>query len=139
MTKQLVMLALLAVGTGTLAQAEACGEHSLTGAYAYRSQGTLPDKSNAVWVGVNVFDGKGNTTVGGLNTGSVEGVILKGGPGPALPSTYTVNKDCTGTLTIQIAPGVFAHWDLVITKSGKSFFAINTDSGFVFSMQGVKQ
>jgi hypothetical protein len=51
-----------------------------------------------------------------------------------LTGTYTVNPDCTGTLTLQVAPiGVTVHVFFAIDDSGNEFQAIETDSGLAIT------
>jgi hypothetical protein len=121
--------------TAAYGQAQGCGLQSLNGAYAFRSLGTFPGGTPSVFVGTDVFDGKGNL-LGPKTTGSFGGNIYNG---PPVTGSYTVNSDCTGTITMNIAPGVYGHWDIVIADNGKTFFAVVTDAQFVLSMEAVKQ
>ncbi|HEY6373129.1 MAG TPA: hypothetical protein VIX37_21315, partial [Candidatus Sulfotelmatobacter sp.] len=59
-------------------------------------------------------------------------VIIKG--------TYTMNPDCTGSLTLNVSPlGIAVHADFVITDGGAEFRAMVTDSGSAVTVVGRKQ
>ncbi len=74
------------------------------------------------------FDGNGNLS-------AVETVSLGGLIHPVnLPGTYTVNSDCTGTLTTANA-----HLNLVIVRNGREILAVNTDPGRVAVDNFVKE
>ena len=48
--------------------------------------------------------------------------------------TYTTNRDCTGTFTLQVSPlGVTVHVYFVLADSGNEFQAIETDPGLVIT------
>jgi hypothetical protein len=46
-----------------------------------------------------------------------------------LSGTYTLDADCTGTLTLEGQLGGTAHWDVFVTQDGKKGRMIRTDSG----------
>src|SRR5438874_12579741 len=79
-----------------------CSNASLQGTFAFTSTGFItapPAIAGPVGeVGTQTFDGKGATT--GTATLSVNGNILT----VTLTGAYTVNPDCTGTFTVQVAP-----------------------------------
>jgi len=72
------------------------------------------------------FDGAGTLT--SLATVSVNGVLLgasfHGGSG-----SYTVNEDCTGTITFADGP----HFDLFIAPNGKELYLIQTNPNTVLA------
>ena len=68
--------------------------------------------------GLVTFDGNGNLTAS--ETVSLGGLILP----VNVPGTYTVNSDCTGSLTTSRA-----HLNLVIVRNGREILAVNTDHG----------
>jgi len=135
----LIALAALAFCGGGMARAQvvgglqSCGVHSVTGAFAFLNRGTLPDKSNALFVGVMVFDGVGG--VYASNTGNAGGVVFRDGGSKV---SYTLNRDCTGTLTFVFPQGT-VHWDIVVADSGKRILGIMTDPGPAFSMEAYRQ
>jgi hypothetical protein len=46
-----------------------------------------------------------------------------------LSGTYTLEADCTGTMTLEGQLGGTAHWDVLVTQDGKKGRMIRTDSG----------
>jgi hypothetical protein len=116
----------VALGTAPVALADGCSKATLQGTYAYTNTGVLTAPPALAGpfagVGVQIFDGDGTTT--GAAWVSQNGNILQ----VTLKGTYTVNADCTGTLSLQIAPvGITTQSFLVIDQSGREFRAINTD------------
>ena len=80
--------------------------------------------------GAQTFDGNGNTTATGMSS-------TNGNIGPANSTgTYTVNADCTGTFTLQIAPGITAHYFFVIADSGAEYQAVCLDPVAVITRIG---
>jgi len=121
-----------------------CSNASLQGSFGYTSTGTLlasipglppPLAGPFAEVGRQTFDGKGNTdaTATLSANGNIQAVTIAG--------TYTVNPDCTGTMTLNVSPlGVISHLDFVIVDDGAGLRAIVTDSGgFVESRVYSKQ
>jgi|SRR5665647_708741 len=47
----------------------------------------------------------------------------------ALSGTYTLDADCTGTMTLEGQLGGTAHWDMFVTSDGKKGRMIRTDAG----------
>ena len=122
----------LAVGVATPARAggQQCSDATLTGTFAYTSTGfiTFPQDLAGPFasVGTQTFDGNGATTATAWV--SQNGNILP----VAITGTYTVNPDCTGTFTGEIAPvGITAHVFFAIRENGAEFQAIQTDPGVV--------
>jgi hypothetical protein len=46
-----------------------------------------------------------------------------------LSGIYTLEADCTGTMTLEGQLGGTAHWDVFVTQDGKKGRMIRTDSG----------
>lgn len=114
------------------APTQTCSARTLHGTYVFRSQGTFPDGSPGVFVGTQTFDGVG--LVQSSNTGSIGGFIIK----DSGTLTYTVNSDCTGTLTL-VLPQMTINWDIFIADNGKKILAVIANPGFVFSAEYTKQ
>jgi len=112
-----------------------CSNANLRGSFGYTGIGTLLDSyvppplaGPFAEVGRQTFDGKGNTDA--TATLSANGNIVK----VTIAGTYTVNPDCTGTMTLNVSPlGAIVHADLVIGGDGAELRAIVTDSGVVES------
>ena len=112
-----------------------CSNASLNGTYAYTGTGFItspPEFAGPfVEVGTQVFDGKGATTAAAMS--SQNGNILQ----MTITGTYIVNPDCTGTLTLQVAPiGITVHVFFVMDGGGSEFQAIETDSGLAITRIG---
>ena len=77
-----------------------------------------------------VFDGLGNVTTPAVSV-SINGTLLQ--PPQGNPGVYTVDADCTGTLTFADGP----RFDLQITPNGKQINMLQTNPNTV--MQGTAQ
>ena len=108
---------------------EGCNAATLTGRYGltfsgFTTNGAVPAPINAfipaAGVGLVTFDGNGSLSAS--ETVSLGGQILS----VNLPGTYTVNSDCTGSLTTANA-----HLNLVIVRNGREILAVNTQQGRV--------
>ena len=111
-----VLTTVFGLGIATQAQAgedKACSNASLQGSFGYSSTGTLLDSyvpppfaGPFAEVGRQTFDGKGNTsgTATISSNGNINRVTIQG--------TYTVNADCTGSMTLFIPDfGATVHAD----------------------------
>jgi hypothetical protein len=133
-------VAALVLGMAPTAKADnkGCSNASLTGTFAYTLTETViappAIAGPAAEVGIQTFDGKGGTTA--TATLSANGTIVQ----LAIAGTYTVNPDCTGTFTLQIAQfGITQHVFFVLDDSVAEFRAIETDAGFVGTRVGRRQ
>ena len=138
----------LAVGIAPTAQAadKGCSNATLTGTFAYINTGFFTNAAAPpaqagpfAGVGVETFDGNGGTTANAWVSinGNIFQLTIKG--------TYSVNPDCTGTLTLvpsfvsppmTLPPGqVF----FVIDDNGAEFPAIDLVSGEVITTVGRRQ
>jgi len=112
-----------------------CSNATLHGSFGYTSTGTLlpsyvppPFAGPFGEVGRQTFDGNGNTDAtatlsanGNINTVTIQG-------------TYTVNPDCTGSMTLNVSPlDATVHADFVIDDDGAELRVIGADSGVVES------
>ncbi len=107
-----------------------CSENLLKGGFAFTATGFLLAPSLIAGpfaaIGAQSFDGKGNTEA--TSTVSVNGapelVTLRG--------LYSVNPDCTGSMTLTLFPsGVVQHFDLIVSADGTEIRGIRTDTGVV--------
>ena len=130
----------LAVALATTAQAgdKECSNATLTSTLAYTNTGFFTAAAAPplqagpfAGVGVETFDGNGGTTATtwvSIN-GNISQVTIKG--------TYSVNPDCTGTLTLFpsiVSPPITVpprQVFFVIDDDGNEFRAINTTTGDV--------
>ena len=99
------------------------------GTFSRRDTGTVLAPAMAAGpiavVGTFTFDGNGAIT--GASTSSQNGNIGQG----TQAGTYTVNPDCTGTITVLGSSGRSSHYSFVIDDGGNGFKYICTDSGAV--------
>ena len=100
------------------------GNATLRGTYMSIGGGTAVGVGPVTFIGEINYDGKGNST--NPFTGSFNGAIFKGN----LTANYTVNSDCTGSLT---ASDGSSHYDFVVSPDGSKVNFIETDKGFVVS------
>jgi hypothetical protein len=77
-----------------------------------------------------VFDGLGNVTTPAVSL-SINGTIIQ--PPQGSPGVYTVDADCTGTLTFADGP----KFDLQVTPNGKQINMLQTNPNTV--LQGTAQ
>jgi len=138
-TFTIAAIAAFALSFSSTAKADdkGCSNASLQGTYGYTSIGTItspPDIAGPIAeVGAQTFDGRGNTTA--TATLSSNGTIFP----LTITGTYTVNSDCTGTFTLQVAPfGITVDVLFVIDDGWNEFRAIETDAGFVITRVGRK-
>ena len=123
-------LMMVTTGAGSAAAAS-CGPHSLKGRYAYAFSGFKTQGESAAQrtpfaqAGHEVYDGKGG--VSGNATGSNNGTIVR----VKYTGTYTVNADCSGSVTTTDDRGEAAHYDIFVPSDGSSILYIQSDSGVV--------
>ena len=118
-----------------------CSNATLTGSYGFKQQGfglrnSKPAKlGNMIpfaTVGVVTFDGAGNASFTLTQVFNSEG----GGFFEAIPGTYTVNSDCTGTIAIE---DFGLHFYMVTVGGGAELFAIQTETGTTNIVDAKKQ
>jgi hypothetical protein len=107
-----------------------CTLKTLKGRYLFAHSGTLvppafgvtaPTPSAAA--GFHIFNGDGTGT--DIVTFRVNGVTVL--ENQAVPISYTVNADCTGSYTVLVPGG--PSFDLFIAPDGESFAVITTNPG----------
>jgi len=130
-TFTIAAIAVLALSIAPAAKAadKGCSSISLMGTFSRRDTGTVLAPAMAAGpfalVGTFTFDGNGNVT--GAATSSQNGNIGHG----TQAGTYTVNADCTGTITVLGFGGHSSHYSFVIDDGGNGFKYICTDSGAI--------
>jgi len=111
-----------------------CSNASLRGTFAYTVTGSFVAAPAPIGpsseVGVQTFDGNGNTTANGMSNSSGKTNTA------AETGTYTVNPDCSGTFMLQVAPGITSHFFFVIANNGDVYQAVCLDSVGVFTRIG---
>ncbi len=118
-----------------------CSNATLTGSYGFKQTGfgiihnSKPAKlGNMIpfaTVGVVTFDGAGNASFTLTQVFSSGGDFFE-----AIPGTYTVNSDCTGTIAIE---DFGLHFYMVTVGGGAEVFAIQTETGTTNIVDAKKQ
>jgi hypothetical protein len=131
----ILTLALAASSTLT-AHARACSNSTIRGSYAYTIHGQvfLPDGSTLLIDGLakTTFDGKGNLT-------ELDAVAANGNVAPGWASntgTYSVNSDCTGTITVTNGNQPPIHLQMLVGQSGNTIHEMVIDPGFATTADG---
>ena len=104
-----------------------CSTTTLKGSFGYTGMGSIVSGASILpiaFVGTITFDGQGNATFSHVL--SRDGVIIPVGP---IYTTYTVNPDCTGTLTAF-------NGHLVVDDNGKEYREIFQLAGAVITVTG---
>ncbi len=136
-----LLFVLAVVVTTTSSVYAQCSNATLTGSYGFKQDGfgiihnskaKLGNMIPFATVGVVTFDGAGNASFTLTQVFNSEG----GAFFEAIPGTYTVNSDCTGTVTIE---DFGLHFYIVTVGGGAEFFAIQTDIGATTTLDGKKQ
>jgi hypothetical protein len=134
------VVALASLGVLTIEQAHSgqqggptsCSLGTLKGLYMFAQSGYQSVNGSLVPLGVTgkaVFHGNGGFD--SLATLSIGATIV---PDDAAPGTYTVNSDCTGTVTVHMTPPTpDVHLDIFVAPDGDKLFHIETDPGTVLS------
>ncbi len=122
------LVAAMALGTSGTARAalgpQPCGVYMLRGSYLFATHGWNivggVAQPKAIVEGIN-FNGDG-TLVSPYATVSINGTILHSS---GSLGTYTVNTDCTGTLSFTGGPS----FDIFVEQNGKQLWMIQTGPG----------
>jgi hypothetical protein len=109
-------------------RAATCSVSMLKGTYSVLAQGTvvaqLPNFPAPPFpfaeVAIDYLDGTGN--ISGEFTANVGGVVVPG----TVAGTYTVNSDCTGTVTMQTNSGIPVKESFVVLGN-RSLRLVDTD------------
>lgn len=96
-----------------------CSAGKLQGRYVFTGQGTN------LHYGAFDFDGAGKFL--GKQTSLRHAVAQR----ETLSGTYSLDADCTGTLTLEGQLGGTAHWDVFVTNDGKKGRMVRTDAGTI--------
>jgi hypothetical protein len=130
----LVVLSCLSLPWGRALQAEedslGCSLETLQGTYIYANSafGTEDGKrSPGAFAGQEVYYGDG--TMSGVYSANLNGTIVQH---ILYTGTYTLNEDCTGSLTTTEESGTF-HYDHFVDPSGDGFSWVSTDPDVVAS------
>lgn len=118
-----------------------CSAGTLTGNYAFSNPGFTtpgsPVKGIEVpfaAVGVFAFDGAGNISTS--YTFAFKGVVSQG---LTSSGTYTVNSDCTGSISFTTGDAAGLNLNMVIIGGGTEIFGIETNPSFTGTFDAKKQ
>src|SRR2546425_138258 len=130
-TASLVLSMLVLLGGGYTGEVQASPDHctlrSVKGAFGATFTGTItagPFAGPYAAVARIVCDGKGFCH--GEGTQSLNGTVV---PLVDQGATYTVNPDCTGSITVDLGDGQTIHFNFIIVDHGKEIRSIQTDPG----------
>ncbi|MGA2268423.1 MAG: hypothetical protein ABSH44_08140 [Bryobacteraceae bacterium] len=131
-----LFLALVTMAPGLLSAQQPCYPHQLQGSYAFYGTGSAAGLGQITMVGIETFDGAGNTTL--TETASFGGMIVRTG----FSGTYKVNPDCSGTVVGTFPDGSTGHLDFVIAvraNNGMEIHAMESDTGVNLLITLIKQ
>lgn len=123
-----MVLAIVALPTTASFAQDTCTVGSLQGRFVFTGRGFVEAADPAVQrvhYGIFVFDGAGRFT--GKQSSSRGGKIGR----EKLEGTYTLDADCTGTMTFGSTPtpGGLTHWDLYVTADHRRGYINRMDEG----------
>ncbi len=131
----LLTLALI-VSSPLMSHASACSNSTIRGSYAYTIHGQvfLPNGFALLIDGIarTTFDGEGNLT-------ELDAIAANGNVAPGWASntgTYTVNPDCTGTITVTNGNQPPVHLQMIVAQSGNTIHEMTIDPGFATTAEG---
>jgi hypothetical protein len=122
-------LMVLVASSGAMAGSRECTDSTIKGSYAFTIHGQILMPGGPLLVdGIakTTFDGNGELT-------QVSAVAINGNiPLIWSPSsgTYTVNSDCTGTMTLVSTGQPTLHLAILVSQSGNHIHTVITDRGF---------
>jgi hypothetical protein len=125
----LAVLAISLLGMGA-ASAAACSKATLTGSYGVLSSGYAIPNSPTSGLYLIVADGNGHIEGGGVQSdnGDIEFKSVSG--------SYTVAKDCTGSMTLVDQTNIHADYVFVFDDKQSRFEFLRTDANFNESGEG---
>lgn len=151
--KRLAVLLLVVAGLAALtgskafklhANPQGCSTAILRGGYGAGTTGLINTSGNPNDIRIKtfapfaeaayfLFDGQGNLS--GSSTVDFAGFVSP----VTFTGTYTVNANCTGSLTVDAGSSGIVHRDLVIVDAGKEVEFVSTDPGVVIAGYMKKQ
>ncbi len=125
----ILLVMALAASSEVTANTRVCADSTIKGTYAFTIHGQILTPRGPILVdGIakTTFDGDGELT-------QVAAVAINGNiPLIWSPSTgtYTVNSDCTGTMTLTSPGQPTLHFAILVSQSGNHIHNVITDPGF---------
>lgn len=115
-------------GAAPTAWRQECSVRSLQGSYGGNVTGTTTSAGPTAGQVLEIFNGNG--------TGTADVTLMTQTQGPLSftdePITYTLDSNCTGTLT-AMRGGQLHHFDMVVTNSGRTIHELRIDPGNVLA------
>jgi hypothetical protein len=116
-----------------------CSVATLSGSYAVSQSGFTPKKLNGNQLpvadaGVFTFDGAGTFS---LSYSEVFNGVLTSGLTSA--GTYTVNSDCSGSISVTTGSAAGATVNIAISGGGTEWFGLNTTPSVTATLDAKKQ
>lgn len=120
---------------------DGCSLRTLHGSYGAAGDGlittgpppvTSSDTIPIAVAGVQTFDGTGNFSAS--NTTNLGGLVFTS----TAVGTYTVNADCTGSVTSNVSNGEVIHFNIVIVDHGRQILNVSTDPNIVAFGRAIK-
>ena len=129
-----ILFALMTSGVSAVASPASAGDQcslaTMKGAYLYAQDGIILGKSADknqpfAQAGREYYDGKGGMS--GIYTENLNGIIIRGN----YKGTYTVEANCSGTITFEDDRKIVSRYDIYATKGGSEFVYVQTDSNTI--------
>ena len=142
--KRLFLLTLALAPSVMVAQSQQCARQNavLNGAFMVTITGTAgspvwaPFTGPVATMGRYVFDGSGNLqATATIATSNPPANVT---PPFVIYGSYTVNRDCTGSLTLNFSPAPNAHYNVIVSPDGAKITMIATDVGDVLVATGTR-
>lgn len=115
-----------------------CDATSLNGAYGYTLTGFYFDNAGNTnffsGAGVLTSDGQGNITA--MESDSFSGQVVRA---DALTGTYTMNSNCTGSMTTTSKTSGAANYDIVLTNGHNVVQLVEVDTNTNVTGQAARQ
>lgn len=115
-------------GAAPAAGHQGCSVRTLQGSYGGNVTGTSTSAGPMAGQVLEIFSGNG--------TGTADVTLMTQTQGPMSFTgeqvTYTLDSNCTGTLT-SIRGGQVHHFDIVVTNSGRTIHELRVDPGNVLA------
>ena len=125
----ILLLMVLGASSGATAGSRECTDSTIKGSYAFTIHGQILTPGGPLLV-----DGIAKTMFGDNGELTQVSAVAINGNIPLVwsPSTgaYTVNSDCTGTMTLISTGQPTLHLAIVVSQSGNHIHTVVTDPGF---------
>jgi len=112
---------------------DGCAVANLKGAYGLAINGFFyyQDGTQGVYASAGVAIADGNGGMSGIDTVNIDGAPTRG---RQFNGTYSINNDCTGTVSLKDAQGkAIVNMDLVIANGGKEMALVDYDSDVILN------